>query len=229
MLYMVLYMVATPIGNLEDITFRALRILKEVDLIAVEDTRHTRKLLSHYKFSNKLLIYNDAKKEKATPNLIKMLKQGVSIAVVSDAGTPGISDPGFYLVREATKQGIKVVPVPGANSLLAALVASGLPTDKFSFYGFLPKKEKAKNDFFQNIKDKTETIIVYESPYRVIKTLNLMIEIIPDHNIVVARELTKKFEEFVRGKPKKVLAHFEKKKIKGEFVILLKNSFKNMF
>lgn len=221
---MALYLVATPIGNLEDLTLRGLRILKEVDLIAAEDTRQTRKLLSHYKFSNKLLIYNDTKKEKVTPNLIKMLKQGVSIAVVSDAGTPGISDPGFYLVRECVKNNIEVIPVPGANSVLAALVASGLPTDKFSFYGFLPKKEKAKKDFISSIKSKEETIIVYESPYRIMKTLILMQEIIPEHNLVVARELTKKFEEFVRGKPSDIIKHFEKKKIRGEFVILLKKS-----
>ena len=218
---MVLYLVSTPIGNLEDITLRALRILKQVDLIAAEDTRQTKKLLSHYKIRNRITSFNDNNKDRKTPLIINKLNQGQSIAVVSDAGTPGISDPGFYLVRECVKQNIVVVPVPGPSSFIAALVSSGLPTDSFSFYGFLPKKEKKKRDFFEAIKDKKETVVVYESPYRIIKTLELMVEIIPDHNIVVAREITKKFEEFVRGKPKEVLEHFEKRKVKGEFVLII--------
>ena len=218
---MALYLVATPIGNLEDITLRALRILKQVDLIAAEDTRHTKKLLSHHQIKNQMISYNDRNKGKKTSGLVKMLRDGKGIALVSDAGTPGISDPGFYLVRECIKNNIEVVPIPGANALLAALTASGMPTDKFSFYGFLPKKEKAKSDFFNLIKSKEETIVVYESPYRLIKTLRLMVELIPNHNVVVARELTKKFEELVRGKPKEVLSYFEKKGVKGEFVILL--------
>ena len=218
---MVLYLVSTPIGNLEDITLRALRILKQVDLIAAEDTRQTRKLLSHYKIRNRITSFNDNNKDRKTPLIINKLNQGQSIAVVSDAGTPGISDPGFYLVRECVKQNIVVVPVPGPSSFIAALVSSGLPTDSFSFYGFLPKKEKKKRDFFEAIKDKKETVVVYESPYRIIKTLELMVETIPNHNVVVARELTKIFEEFVRGKPKEVLEHFKSKNIKGEFVLVI--------
>ena len=221
MQYMALYLVATPIGNLEDITLRALRILKQVDLIAAEDTRHTKKLLSHHQIKNQMISYNDRNKGKKTSGLVKMLRDGKGIALVSDAGTPGISDPGFYLVRECIKNNIEVVPIPGANALLAALTASGMPTDKFSFYGFLPKKEKAKSDFFNLIKSKEETIVVYESPYRLIKTLRLMVELIPNHNVVVARELTKKFEEVLRTSVSQIQERFSQERPRGEFVVVI--------
>lgn len=214
-----LYLISTPIGNLEDISFRAIRILKKVDLIAAEDTRRTRRLLNHYKIQNKLISYHDQNKKSKTYKLITLLKQGKHIALVSDAGTPGISDPGFYLVRECIKNNIKIIPVPGASSILAALTCSGLPTDKFSFYGFLPKTRGKKEKALVEISD--HTAIFFESPYRISKTLELMTELIPDYNIVIARELTKKFEEFVRGKPKEVLEHFQNKPVKGEFVLLI--------
>jgi 16S rRNA (cytidine1402-2'-O)-methyltransferase len=216
-----LYLVATPIGNLEDITLRALRILKEVSLIAAEDTRQTRKLLTHYQISKDLTSFNDLNKEFRARQLVELMKDGKDIAVVSDAGTPGVSDPGFYLVRECVRAGIKVVPVPGASALLSALTCSGLPTDKFFFYGFLPKKEKKREDVLREIGDFGMTVVFYESPYRIIKTLAAMARVIPEYNIVIGRELTKLFEEFVRGSPEEVLAHFSKKAIKGEFVVVV--------
>ena len=218
---MTLYLISTPIGNLEDITLRALRLLKEVELVLAEDTRHSGKLLAHFEIKNKLESFNDKNKEKKTDSIIELLKQGKEIALVSDSGTPGISDPGFYLVRECVRNNIDVVPVPGASAFITALVASGLPTDKFSFYGFLPKKAKKKRDFFESIKEKEETIIVYESPYRIVKTLQIIDEILPQHQIVIARELTKKFEEFVRGRAKDIIENFKADKVKGEFVVLI--------
>ncbi len=211
-----LYIVATPIGNLEDISLRGKRILSDVDLILAEDTRRAGRLLSHFEIKNKLKSYNDYNKEKITPELVKYLKHN-DAALVSDAGTPGISDPGFYLVRECIKEDIPVVPVPGPSAIITALCASGLPTDKFSFHGFLPKSKKKVTDFLEFVKNRDETIVVYESPYRVEKTLKTMSEVIPQHDVVVARELTKKFEEFIRGKPSEIL---EKIVLKGEFVIL---------
>lgn len=216
-----LYLVATPIGNLEDITLRALRVLKEVNLIAAEDTRQTRKLLAHYQISNDLTSFNDLNKEFRSRQLVGLMKEGKNIAIVSDAGTPGISDPGFYLVRECVREEIKIVPVPGASALLSALTCSGLPTDKFYFFGFLPKKEKKKEDMLSRIKDFEGTVVFYESPYRIMKTLESMARVIPDYNIVIGRELTKLFEEFVRGSPKEVLEHFRNKAIKGEFVVIV--------
>ncbi len=216
-----LYLVATPIGNLEDITFRAVRVLKEAGLIAAEDTRQTGKLLSHFGIKNEMVSFNDLNKEMRARQLVKLMKDGKDVAVVSDAGTPGISDPGFYLVRECVREGIKVVPVPGASALLSALTCSGLPTDRFFFYGFLPKKEKKKSDVLAGIKEFKETVVFYESPYRLIKSLEAMAKILPEHSVVVGRELTKMFEEFVMGTPEEVLEHFRKKGVKGEFVILV--------
>ena len=219
---MALYIVATPIGNLEDITLRALRMLKEVELILAEDTRRISILLKHYEIKNKRISsFNDFNKEKKTPSIVRLLKNNKEIALVSDAGTPGISDPGFYLVRECVRERIKVVPVPGASSIISALVASGLPTDKFSFYGFLPKKEKKKRDVLMEIKEKSETIILFESPHRILSTLRLMNETIPDFNIVIAREMTKRFEEFIRGNVSGVYEMVKDKWIKGEIVVVL--------
>ena len=216
-----LYIISTPIGNLKDITLRALDILREVDLILAEDTRRTGILLNEYLIRNKqILSYNDINKTRRTRQVIELLKQGKDIALVSDSGTPGFSDPGFYLVREAVKYNIQISPIPGPTAHIAALVCSGLPTDKFGFFGFLPKKEGKKREVFEWIsKTDSLTFIYYESPHRILKTLRLMNEIIPDKNIVIARELTKKFEEFIRGKVKEV--YHKVKKIKGEIVLLI--------
>ncbi len=216
-----LYLVSTPIGNLEDITLRALRVLKEVSLIAAEDTRETRKLLAHYKISSDITSFNDLNKSSRSRQLIEMMRCGKDVALVSDAGTPGISDPGFFLVRECVREGIKIVPVPGPTAMVSALVCSGLPTDRFTFYGFIPKKPGQKESFLKNLSEKDETAVFYESPYRILKTLEAMSALLPDHQVVIGRELTKMFEEFVRGTPKEVLSHFRSKPIKGEFVVLV--------
>lgn len=214
-----LYIVATPIGNLKDITFRAIDALREVDLILAEDTRRTGILLKRWLIKDKkMLSYNDANKTRRTKEAINLLKQGKDIALVSDSGTPGISDPGFYLIREAVKYNIQISPIPGPTALISALVCSGLPTDKFEFYGFIPKKESQKKKFFKNLGDKT--VVFYESPHRIIKTLKIMNDVIPEKQIVIARELTKKFEEFIRGTVKGVYLKLKDKKIKGEIVVV---------
>ncbi|MBN2368576.1 16S rRNA (cytidine(1402)-2'-O)-methyltransferase [Candidatus Woesearchaeota archaeon] len=194
-----LYLVSTPIGNLEDITFRAIRILKESGLILAEDTRRTGILLKKYNIENRMLSYNDTNKERVTPKIIEELKQGKDIALVTDSGTPGISDPGFYIVRECVKKDIKVSPVPGPNALISALICSGMPTDRFTFYGFIPKQESKKKALINQIKERKETAVLYESPHRISKTLKTMAGIIPEKEIAIARELTKKFEEIIRG------------------------------
>lgn len=213
-----LYVIATPIGNLEDISYRALRILKEAELILAEDTRRTAILLNHYGIKNNMVSFNDHNKEKRIDKVMEMLVNGKEIAVVSDNGTPGISDPGFYIVRECVRRGVKVVPVPGASAFISALVCSGLPTDRFEFYGFLPKREKKIEELVGSIRS---TAIFYESQYRLLKTLKIIAEKFPDYSVVVGRELTKKFEEFVRGSAKQVLQQFENKKIRGEIVIVM--------
>lgn len=218
---MPLYIVSTPIGNLEDITLRAIRILKEVDLILAEDTRQTGKLLRHYNIRNNTDSYNDHSKERKTPHIIKLLQNAKKIAIVSDSGTPGISDPGFYIVRECVRNNIEVIPVPGANAVITALVSSGLATDRFKFLGFLPKKNIAKEHLFNDIKAQNITTIVYESPYRLLKTLWLMKQIMPEREICVARELTKKFGEFIRGKVKDVYEKLKSRIIKGEITIVI--------
>ena len=216
-----LYIISRPIGNLRDITLRAVDTLKQSDLILAEDTRRTGILLSKYSINDKqLLSYNDANKTRRTEQAIDLLKLGKDIALVSDAGTPGISDPGFYLIREAINYNIQISPIPGTSALIAALVCSGLPTDRFEFYGFIPKKQGQKKKFLETL-DKDKTHIFYESPHRILKTLKLMNEIIPDKNIVIARELTKKFEEFIRGKVSSVYKNLKDKNIKGEIVVLI--------
>ena len=215
-----LYIVATPIGNLKDITFRAVETLKNADLILAEDTRRTGILLKHYGIKNKMISFNDLNKEKKTPEVIKFLKQSKGVALVSDSGTPGISDPGFFLVRECVRHEIGVIPVPGPCALISGLVCSGLATDKFSFYGFIPKKENQKKRLFGKLGD--ETAIFYESPHRILKTLKVMDAVIPDRQVVIARELTKKFEEFIRGPVSEVYLRLKEKPIKGEIVVLVK-------
>lgn len=215
-----LYIIATPIGNLEDITLRAIRMLKEVDYILAEDTRRTGKLLSHYQIKNKMVSYNDINKKRKTPFILQELQQGKNIALVSDAGTPGISDPGFYLVRACRENNLDVSCIPGPNAAITALVASGLPTDQFSFYGFIPKSPGKKKKLLQKISEREETAILYESPHRIEKTLTLINETMPQKQVVVARELTKKFEEYKRGTAKEILN--QNKKIKGEITLIIK-------
>jgi 16S rRNA (cytidine1402-2'-O)-methyltransferase len=221
----VLYLVSTPIGNLEDITLRALRVLREVDLIAAEDTRHTGLLLKHYSLDKRLISYHDFNKEKKAPLLIKNLQEGESVAVVSDAGTPGISDPSYLLVKLAIQNGIKVVPIPGASAFLSALVVSGLPTDKFVFEGFLPAKPGKRRKRLAELQDERRTIIMYESPHRFTKTLDDISEILGQRRMVVARELTKKFEEIIRDTPEGIKQAFAGRKIKGELVVLVEGNF----
>ena len=219
---MSLYIISTPIGNLQDITFRAIETLKQSDIILAEDTRRTFILLNHYNIENKKLTsFNDFNKEKKSNYIINELKQNKNISIVSDSGTPGISDPGFYLVRECVRNNIQVIPIPGPTAAISALVSSGFPTDSFVFYGFIPKKEKAKTDFFNEIKNNNKTTIIYESPYRLIKTLKIMSEIIPNREICIARELTKKFEELIRGKVKEIYEKLKDKNIKGEITITI--------
>ncbi len=216
-----LYLVSTPIGNLEDITLRALRVLKEVDLVAAEDTRHTGILLKHYNLQKRLVSYHDFNKERKAPILIKHLRAGKSVAVTSDAGTPGISDPGYLLVRLAVNENIKVVPVPGASAFLSALVVSGLPTDRFAFEGFLPAKPAKRRKRLKELREEERTLIFYESPHRFARMLDDISEILGQRKMVVARELTKKFEEILRDTPEGVRQAFGERKIRGELVVLV--------
>jgi len=219
-----LYIVSTPIGNLQDITLRAIEILKSVDIIACEDTRKTGLLLQKLKVYRKgrLVSYYEENETKRIPQLIEAIKNGKSVALVSNAGTPTISDPGFKLVRECIAQNIKVIPVPGSSTLLAALVASGFPTDKFLFLGYLPKKDLKRKKLFEKINKLpfSCTLIFFESPKRVIKLLKEIQLFFGEINLVLARELTKVFEEFLRGKPSELLKVLEKNPPKGEITIL---------
>jgi 16S rRNA (cytidine1402-2'-O)-methyltransferase len=220
----ILYVVSTPIGNLEDITLRALNVLKEVDLVAAEDTRHTGVLLKHYGIEKRLESYHDFNKERKAPVLIRELKSGRAVAVTSDAGTPGISDPCYLLVRLAIQEKIKVVPIPGASAFLSALVVSGLPTDRFTFEGFLPAKSGKRRKRLEELQQEKRTLIFYESPHRFLKTLKDMSNIFGERRMVVARELTKKFEEIKRGTPQEIREYFQKNILKGEFVLVIEGS-----
>ncbi len=215
-----LYIVSTPIGNLGDFTFRAVEILKSVSLIAAEDTRVSGVLLKHYEIKTPMLPYHDHNKEQATPGLLRKLENGDDIALISDAGTPLISDPGFYLVRAAVKQGIDVVPIPGASAMLAGLVAAGLPSDRFTFEGFLPRK-KGRQTRFKILAEDPRTIILYESPHRIIKTLKDISEYMGDRQVVIAREITKRYEEFIRGTVTEIREQLDARSIKGEVVIMI--------
>lgn len=215
-----LYLISTPIGNMEDITIRALNVFRDVNLIAAEDTRKTKFLLEHYHIQKDLISYYEHNELKRIPELIEKLKSGKSIALVSDAGTPGISDPAYRLVKKAIEEGIRVVPIPGASAFLSALVVSGLPTDRFIFEGFLPHK-KGRRARLENLKEETRTIVFYESPHRILRTMKDILEIIDDRNVAIARELTKKFEEIFRGKVSQAIEYFSSKQIRGEFVIVL--------
>jgi 16S rRNA (cytidine1402-2'-O)-methyltransferase len=216
-----LYIVATPIGNLEDITLRALRVLKEVDLIAAEDTRHSRKLLTHFGISRPLTSYFDHNKELKGGYIIERLQQGQNVALITDAGTPCISDPGYQLVRDAVAAGITVVPIPGACAAITALSASGLPTDHFTFAGFLPNRQQKRRERLQAFAGEKGLLVLYESPKRLLATLRDMLETLGDREVVVARELTKIYEEFLRGKLSALVEEVEKREIRGEVAILV--------
>ncbi len=216
----ILYLVSTPIGNLADISFRAVEILKKVDLIACEDTRHSRVLLDHYGIRNPVVSYFDFSEKKRAPELVRKLEEGAAVALISDAGTPGISDPGYRLVRHAIEKGIRIESIPGPSAFLCALSVSGLPTDRFIFEGFMPIKSGQKKNKLLSFKEEERTVIFYESPHRLLKTLEAIEATLGNIEIVVARELTKKFEEVVRAKTKKVIERFSGKKVLGEFVIL---------
>jgi len=222
----ILYICGTPIGNLEDITLRVLRILKEVNLIAAEDTRHTLKLLNHYQINTKVTSYYEYNKFKKAPYLVEILKNGQDIALVSDAGMPGISDPGYVLIDLALKNNIKIIPVPGVSALITALVVSGLPTDKFVFEGFLPRKIKERKRYFKSIENEERTIIFYEAPHRLKKALKDMLEILGDRKVVIARELTKLYEEIIRGKLSQVLTEISTKEVKGEITLIVQGGIK---
>ena len=215
----ILYVVATPIGNLEDITLRALRILKEVDLIAAEDTRKTRKLLSHYGIHTPLTSYYG--REGKADYLIDTLGRGKNVAIVSEAGTPGISDPGYPLIKRAIEKGITVQSIPGPCAAISALVVSGLPTDGFIFTGFLPRKKGKLTKRLRELFNFEKAIIFYESPNRIVATLEVVKENFGEVNVVIARELTKKFEEVIRGSIGQVLTLLKRRKVRGEVIILL--------
>jgi 16S rRNA (cytidine1402-2'-O)-methyltransferase len=216
-----LYIVATPIGNLEDITLRAIRILKEADVVAAEDTRHSQKLLSKYDIHTPLTSYHDHNKEEKAPVLVAKMLDGKSVALVSDAGTPGISDPGYFLINLAVDQNIAVVPIPGATAAIAALSVSGLPTDSFVFEGFLPSKHTARLKRLQELKDEKRTLVFYEAPHRIIATVDDLLLVFGDRKSVVTRELTKVHEEAIRGTLTEVLGRLNSGSTKGEFTIVL--------
>lgn len=217
-----LYLVATPIGNLEDITLRALRILREVDLIAAEDTRHTLGLLNHFEISKPLISYYKQNEKSKSEILIKKLLEGQNVAIVSDAGTPGISDPGEEIVKVAIENGIEIIPIPGACAFVNALIASGLSSKEFSFIGFLSAIKKEKKEKLEEIKYETRTLILYEAPHKLKTTLEAIYEILGDRKIVLARELTKIHEEFIRDNVSNILERIDE--IKGEFVILIEGN-----
>ena len=214
-----LYLVATPIGNLEDITYRAVKILNEVDVIAVEDTRHSLKLLNHLNISKPLISYHRHNEENKTEVLINKLLKGENIALITDAGTPAISDPGEEVVKQAIKNNIEVIPVPGACALINALIASGMNTREFVFYGFLPLNKKLRKNKLEEIKKENKTIILYEAPHKINQTLKDLLDEIGNINIVIARELTKIHEEFIRGTVKEIIEKYTD--LKGEIIIII--------
>ncbi len=216
-----LYIVATPIGNLEDMTLRAIRVLKEADLIAAEDTRHTRHLLDRYQIDTQLTSYHDHNKEEKAPVLVARLLEGKSVALVSDAGTPGISDPGYFLISLAIDQKIPVVPIPGATAAIAALSISGMPTDRFIFEGFLPAKHKARLKRIQDLAQEERTLIFYEAPHKIINTIEDLLSVLGDRHAVITRELTKIHEETVRGTLSELLKRLNEGSIKGEFTVIV--------
>ncbi len=216
-----LYLVATPIGNLEDMTLRGLRTLRECDVIAAEDTRRTGQLLKHFGISKPLLSYFQFNEARRSEQILERLKSGERVALVTDAGSPGISDPGERVVKAALAAGFRVEAVPGPSALVAALTASGLPTDEFHFIGFLPHKSGQRRNKLESLRGFEGTLVLYESPYRVEKLLGELGEIFPDRPVVVARELTKKFEEYLRGSAAELLERIRQRSVKGEFVVMI--------
>jgi 16S rRNA (cytidine1402-2'-O)-methyltransferase len=219
-----LYIVSTPIGHLEDITLRALRILKEVDVIAAEDTRHTQKLLNSYQIHKKLTSYHDHNKEEKAPVLVQYLIDGQSVALVTDAGTPSISDPGYFLINRCIQADISIVPVPGASAFLAALSVSGLPTDSFVFEGFLPRKKTARIKRLETLKAEPRTILFFESPHRLIGCLTDILTVFGNRRVVLARELTKSHEEVVRNRLAKMLSELSNRTVRGEITLAVEGS-----
>ncbi len=216
-----LYIVSTPIGNLEDITLRALRILKSVDVIAAEDTRHSLKLLNYYNISKPMISYWKEKEKIRSDELIERLKRGESIALITDSGTPGISDPGAIIIKRAIEEGFQPIAVPGPSAFIAALSISGLPTDEFVFIGFLPSKSKQRQNYLKNLSLEPKTLIFYEAPHRILDTLNDIKNIFGDRNGVVAKEITKIHEDILRGKISQIIEDIKKSKIAGEYVIII--------
>lgn len=217
----ILYICGTPIGNLEDITLRALKILNKVNLIAAEDTRHTKKLLNYYQIKTPISSYYEYNKFEKAPYLIEKIKSGQEIALVSDAGMPGISDPGYVLINLALKNNLKIIPIPGVSALVTALAISGLPIGKFVFEGFLPRKIKERRKYFKSIENEERTIVFYEAPHRLKRALKDMFDIWGDRKIIIARELTKKFEEIIRGKLSEVISEIDIREIKGEITLVV--------
>ena len=217
----ILYIVPTPVGNMEDMTFRAIRVLKEVDLVLAEDTRTSGILLKHYEIKNQLMSHHKFNEHGTSAGIVGRLLAGENVALISDAGTPGISDPGFFLVREAVRAGVEVQCLPGATAFVPALVASGLPCDRFVFEGFLPQK-KGRQTRLEALREEQRTMVFYESPYRLVKTLQQLAEVFGiDRQVSVCREISKVHEESVRGSLEEVIAHFKEKEPKGEIVIVL--------
>jgi 16S rRNA (cytidine1402-2'-O)-methyltransferase len=216
-----LYVVATPIGNLGDVTLRAIEVLKLVDVVAAEDTRHSGILLKHFGIKKPFVSYHEHNEATRTPELVERLARGENVALITDAGTPGVSDPGFRLIRECIRHEIPFTIIPGPSAVLTALVGSGFPTDKFSFGGFLPVKSGQRERELRAAAERDETTVFFESPYRLIKTLITCSEVIPDRQLCVARELTKKFEEFRRGTAGDLLPHYQAHPPKGEIVFVI--------
>jgi 16S rRNA (cytidine1402-2'-O)-methyltransferase len=216
-----LYLVATPIGNLEDITLRALRVLRECDIVAAEDTRRSGQLLRHFEISKPLLSYFQFNEARRSEEIIDRLRRGEKVALVTDAGSPGISDPGERVVKAAIAAGLRVESVPGPSALVAGLTASGLSTEEFHFVGFLPHKSGQRRNQLESLKSVPGTLVFYESPYRIEKLLGELNEVYPDRNVVLARELTKKFEEYLRGRPAELIELLKTRSLKGEFVVMV--------
>ncbi len=221
-----LYIVSTPIGNLEDITLRAIRVLKEVDVIAAEDTRHSRKLLNHYSITKPMISYWSEKEKIRSEDIIEKLRSGLSIAIISDAGTPGISDPGAVLIKRAIDEGIDVVPIPGPSAAIAALSASGLSTEEFTFIGFLPPKTAQRQKRLNELALEPRTLIFYEAPHRILDTLSDMEEIFSERKAVLAKEITKMHEEILRGTISEIIDMLKTRTIAGEYVIIVEGKSK---
>jgi 16S rRNA (cytidine1402-2'-O)-methyltransferase len=220
----ILYLIPTPIGNLEDMTFRAIRLMKEADVIAAEDTRNTKKLCHYFEIDTPLVSYHEHNRETSGRRLVERLIKGDKVALVSDAGTPCISDPGFELVRAAIEAGIPVVPLPGANAAITALIASGINPQPFYFYGFLPRGKKEKKEALERLKYQDGALLIYEAPHRLKETLQLMLDVWGNRKMALSRELTKKFEEFIRGTIREALDWAKREDIRGEFCLVVEGS-----